>query len=150
MPAFLHTGPWDDPKRAKPAPVDAFSNPGVLFQWSVVRRATQSLDVGAPLLRFQTPLLGTSTRPRRSSRRCWRQEGVGHDFGQPNARSFPVAQLRAVLGCRDRQHSVDNATAQTLEESLPLEMRENGGACHIPHEFRPRVGSVHTLPAGTG
>jgi hypothetical protein len=139
-----------DPKRAKPALVDAFSNPGVLFQWSVVRRAAQSLDVGTPLLRFQTPLLGTATRPSRSSRRCWRQEGVGHDFGQTSARSFPVAQLRAVLGCRDRQRSVDNTTAQTLEESLPLERRENGGACHIPHEFRSRVGSVHALPAGTG
>jgi hypothetical protein len=62
-----------DPKRAKPALVDAFSNPGVFFQWSVVRRATQSLDVGAPLLRFQTPLLGTATWPRWSSRGCWRQ-----------------------------------------------------------------------------
>ena len=128
----------------------AFSHAGALFQRSVVRRATQSLDVGAPLLRVQTPLLGTATRPRRSSRRCWRQEGIGHDFGQPGARSFPVAQLGAVLGCRDRQNSVDNAIAQTLEESLPLERRENGRACHIPHEFRPRVGSVHTLPAGTG
>jgi DNA polymerase-4 len=31
--------------------------------------ARQSLDVGAPLLRFQAPFLGTATRTRRSSRR---------------------------------------------------------------------------------
>jgi hypothetical protein len=55
-----------------------------------------------------------------------------------------------MLGCGDRQHSVDEATAQTLEESLPLERREDGRAGHIPHEFRSGVGRVHALPAGTG
>jgi len=55
-----------------------------------------------------------------------------------------------MLGCGDRQYSVDDATAQTIEESLPLKRRENGRAGHIPDEFRSGVGSVHTLPAGTG
>jgi hypothetical protein len=55
-----------------------------------------------------------------------------------------------MLGCGDRQYSVDKTTAQTFEESLPLEWRENSRACHIPHEFRSGVGSVHTLPAGAG
>jgi hypothetical protein len=115
-----------------------------------VRRAPQPLDVGAVLLSFQTPLLGTATWPRRSPGWCWWQQGVADDFGQPGSRSFPVAQLRAVFGCRNRQHPADKAAAQALEKSLPLERRENGGACHIPYEFDLRVGSVHTLPAWAG
>ena len=58
--------------------------------------------------------------------------------------------MGAVLGCCDGQYSVDEATAQTLEESLALNRREDGRACHIPHEFRSGVGSVNTLPAGAG
>ena len=79
-----------------------------------------------------------------------RPEGVGHDFGQPGSRGFSVAQLRAVLRRGDRQRSVDESTAQTLEEALPLGRRKNGGAFDIPYELRSGVRSVHTLAAGTG
>jgi len=140
-------------RRSRPTPRAWTFDPKRSFvpdRWSVVRWPTQSLDVGAPLLRFQAPLLGTATRTRRSSRRRRRTQSVGHDGGEPSARSIPVAQLRAVLGCRDRQYSVDDATAQALEESFSLGRREGGRVGHIPNEFRSGVGSVDTLPAGTG
>lgn len=119
-------------------------------QRSVVRGPAQPLDVGAPLLRLDAPLHGTATRPGRSSRRSRRPEGVGHDLDQPGARSFPVAQLSAVLGRRDRQRSVDDTTAQTFEDSFSLDRRQNRGACDIPDELRARVGGVHALSPGTG
>ena len=53
-----------------------------------------------------------------------------------------------MLGCGDRQYSVDDATAQTLEELLPLKRREDGRACHIPHEFRLKSAVFTPCPPG--
>jgi len=75
---------------------------------------------------------------------------VDDDGSQTSAGGISVAQLLAVLGCRDRQHSIDEASAEALEQSFPLQRREDGRTGHIPHEFRSGVGGVHTLPAGTG
>jgi len=87
---------------------------------SVVGALSQPLDVGAVLLRGETPLLRPTARRRCASRRRRRPDRLGDQGGEPGARGIPVAQLSAVLGCRDREYTVDQATTQPLQESLAL------------------------------
>ncbi len=69
MKVYFHWSIVSPMRRSRSSSSTASSRPGVPPRRSVVRWATQSLDLGAPLLRFQAPFLGTATRPRPSSRR---------------------------------------------------------------------------------
>ena len=117
---------------------------------SVGGRSTQLLGVCSPLLRLQPALLRASTRGRRPARRRGWSQSIGHDGGQPSARGIPVAQLRSMLGCDDRQHSADEATTQSVENTLALQRREDTRSGRIPREFHAGIRRVHSLSAGAG
>ena len=73
---------------------------------------------------------------------------LGEDRGEPVARGVAVACLRAVLRRRDGQHAVDEAVPQAVQDPLALRARQSGRGHGIPHHLHPRVGGVHSLPAG--
>ena len=116
---------------------------------SVDRRSTKPLGVGAPLLRLEAPLIRASSPPRGSASRRVRAQRVSDQCGQSGARGIPVAKLRTMLGCCDRQHSSHQATVEPVEESLTLERRQHGGAGSIPDELHAGIRRVHSLAART-
>ncbi len=123
--------------------------PGCRCTPSVVRRAPETLDVGASLLRVQPPFPRASGRRRRPPRRRRRPERLDHHRDKPFAGGITVAQLCAMLGCRDRQDAVDEASTQAFENALSLEWRQRGRAGDIPDQLCSRVRGVDALSART-
>src|SRR6478609_1085895 len=105
---------WDGAARRDPVPSED-GHLGSIVGWS-----TELFHVGATLLGRQASFLCASSGFGGSSRRRGWAERIGHDGDQSCACGIPVASLLAVLGCRNRQHSVHQAAAEVCEEPLSL------------------------------
>jgi hypothetical protein len=116
---------------------------------SVAGVLPEAFGVAAPAFRVQSTLACGSAWPSRSALWVRGSCRVMEDLLESSQGGLPVAPLRTMLSCDNRDHTAYQAAFQRGQRPVALRRRERRRSSQVERQLDPGVAGVDGLPAGT-